>query len=420
MRNKKAFVAVIVVLILSSVVFAGGKSERNVATTVRIYQQKIEIHDALVAAAEAFNASHEGIVVEVETGGDDYVTILKGQFAAGNGATIFQSNGYNDMAVFRDYLTDLSGEDWVKYMTDIAIETASLDGTVFGFPFTTECTAIVYRNDVFKKLGLSVPKTRSEYFALCETLKNNGYPKGPMSDGFNSWYQAGMFTFSTALARQENPLAFIEGLNNGTETMIGNKKFIELATWVQEEFKYSQDPLGVDFNAQTSAFTSGRAPLVIGGSWLQPTIDDVDPNMDVGMFSYPFTEDPVENDYLYSYVGPIWHINSRAGKDEIAAAKEFINWLVYDETGNHFLTAEMKAIPGIINVTPDINAIGKLGGILYEYMRNGQTKGTYNALYPQGTGGAILFGDAVCALAAGKYSVDEFIAEAQRIWDSTK
>jgi raffinose/stachyose/melibiose transport system substrate-binding protein len=241
-----------------------------------------------------------------------------------------------------------------------------------------------------------------------------------MSDGFNSWYQAGMFTFSTALARQKDPLAFIEGLNNGTETMIGNKKFIELASWVQEEFKYSQDPLGVDFNTQTSAFTSGRAPLVIGGSWLQSTIDAVDPNMDIGMFSYPFTEDPVENDYLYSYVGPIWHVNSDASDDEIVAAKEFINWLIYDETGRNYLTTEMKAIPGITNVTPDFDAIGELGRILYEYMQKGKTKGTYNALYPQGTGGAILFGDAICAVAAGKYTVDEFIAEAQRIWDSTK
>ncbi len=414
----KKCIALFALLLVLFPVFAGGSGEEDVV--VRIFQQKIEIHDALVAAAEAFNATHEGITVEVESSGDDYLTILKGQFAAGDGPAIFQSNGYNDMALFRDYLVDLSDEDWAQYLTDVARETGSLDGKVYGFPLSTECTAICYRSDVFDKFGLEVPRTRSEYFALLDFLMENGYPDGVISDGFNTWYQAGMFTFSTAIARQDDPLAFIEGLNNGTEKIIGNEKFIELGEWVKDEFKRSLNPLSIDFNAQTAAFTSGNAPLVIGGSWLQPTCDAVDEDMDLGMFSYPFTEDAEENDYLYTYIGPLWHINSEAGEAEIAAAKEFINWLVYDETGLQYLTSEMKTIPGLTNVTPDFEAIGTLGQILYEYIAAGKTKGTYNAMYPNGTGDAIAFGDAICACAAGRVTVDEFLAEAQRIWDSAQ
>ena len=124
----KKCIALFALLLVLFPVFAGGSGEEDVV--VRIFQQKIEIHDALVAAAEAFNATHEGITVEVESSGDDYLTILKGQFAAGDGPAIFQSNGYNDMALFRDYLVDLSDEDWAQYLTDVARETGSLDGKV--------------------------------------------------------------------------------------------------------------------------------------------------------------------------------------------------------------------------------------------------------------------------------------------------
>jgi ABC-type glycerol-3-phosphate transport system substrate-binding protein len=55
---------------------------------------------------------------------------------------------------------------------------------------------------------------------------------------------------------------------------------------------------------------------------------------------------------------------------------------------------------------------------LKEYIDAGKTYGIYSAYYPQGFGGAQLFGESINKYAAGKLTVDELLAEIQAEWAS--
>ena len=415
---KKTIAVLLVLAMFVSLCVLCGCNKQAEKVKVTIFQQKIEIDESLKEMAEVYMKSHSGVEIEITSNGNDYATSLKTKFTSGTGPVIFQTNGYNDMAVWSDYLEDLSNEAWVPYMTDVAKDTSSLDGKVYGFPLAMECTGIVYNKDAYAAAGITeLPKTLSEYKQVCQALKDTGnYADGVIANEFTTFYQAGMFIFSMGIAMQDNPIAFIDGLNNGTETFVGNEKFKQLCTWIDNEISYGINSTHTDFATEVASFTSGSAPMMFGGSYSQPSIDAVDANMNVGIYPFALTEDGAYNDYLYSYAAPIWHVNNAADKAAVAAAKDFLNWLAMEEEGQQWLGNGLKLVPCFTNFAVDENKIGVLGSTLKKYIDEGKIRGTYNALYPNGEGTAQILGEAVCKYAAGGYTVDEFLQAAQDIW----
>ena len=53
--------------------------------------------------------------------------------------------------------------------------------------------------------------------------------------------------------------------------------------------------------------------------------------MEAGLIPMPFMEKDEDNDVLYAGVTTYWVINKDSAVKD--AAKEFLNWLVYDEEG---------------------------------------------------------------------------------------
>lgn len=135
------------------------------------------------------------------------------------------------------------------------------------------------------------------------------------------------------------------------------------------------------------------------------------------MFSFTISEDAAENDYLFVSSTPVWHINKDA--EGVEAAKDFLEWLSCTEEGQKYLNSEMRLVPALTNIPVDEAAVGPLGAVLKTYIDAGKVRGIYNALYPEGEGSAQLLGDAVCAYAAGQYTVDEFLQAAQDIWTNS-
>lgn len=415
---KKTIAALLVTALLLSLTALGGCAKKDEPIKVTIFQQKIEIDEALKAAAAAYNEEHPDTIVEIETVGTNYTTTLKTKFSSNQGPTIFQTNGYNDMALWTDYLEDLSDEPWVQYMPEVVTSTVSIDGKVMGFPLAMEGNGCVYHTDVFADAGITeLPTTLSEFRAVCETLKEAGYSEGPISNEYSSYYQAGMFIFSMGIAMQEDPLAFIEGLNDGSETFVGNEAFIQLTKWIDTDIEFGERPFNTDFAAEVASFTNGDTAMMFGGSYSQPSLDAVDPDMEVSMFPFTISEDAAENDYLFVSSTPVWHINKDA--EGVEAAKDFLEWLSCTEEGQKNLNSEMRLVPALTNIPVDEAAVGPLGAVLKTYIDAGKVRGIYNALYPEGEGSAQLLGDAVCAYAAGQYTVDEFLQAAQDIWTNS-
>lgn len=383
---------------------------------IHIYQSKYEIDEALKAACAEYTALYPNVTFVVEsTSSEDFSTQLKAMFSGGNAPDIFSTAGNVDLQLMSEYMEDLSDQDWVQYMSQPALDGGSYQGKVYGFPLAVEGHGYVYHKDMFTAAGITeAPKTLTELKAACDKLVAAGYT--PFSSNFMEFYQSAIFHFNSPLARQTDPMAFIDGLNKGTETIVGNQAFIDMANLVAVEFAYAKSPLNTDFNTQVSDFANGQGAMMVGGTWSQPALDAVDPDMDVGMFPMPMSEDAAANDKFYVSSSPFWSINNASPAKE--EAKKFLTWLAMTPEGQKNLTSGFKLIPAFTNVAADESAIGPTGMTLKEYIDAGKTYGIYSAYYPQGFGGAQLFGESINKYAAGKLTVDELLAEIQAEWTS--
>ena len=102
------------------------------------------------------------------------------------------------------------------------------------------------------------------------------------------------------------------------------------------------DPLSYSWNEACSAFATGQTAMIFEGDWIWSTIQPIDPEIQVGMFPVP-TSDNAEENKLLADVNMVLHIGK--GSDNPEAAKEFMNWLATSETAREILLKEYQFVP---------------------------------------------------------------------------
>jgi ABC-type sugar transport system, periplasmic component len=397
---------------------AATTSTSNQPVSIHIYQSKYEIDAALKAACDEYTKLHPNVTFNVEsTNSNDFQTELKAMFSGGTAPDIFSTQGYVDLATMADYMVDLSNEPWAQYMSTPAKQGGTYQGKILGFPLAVEGHGYLYHKDIFKEAGITdVPKTRTELENDCKILQAKGIT--PFSSNYSDWYQAAMFELNSPIARQADPLAFIDSMNKGTGKIVGNQDFEDMAALIGLEVKYGKNPTTVDFNTQVSDFANKKTAMMLGGTWSQSALDQVDPNMDVGMFPMPMSDDASKNDKFYADSSPFWSIN----KDSkcVDECKKFLTWLATDPEGQKNITTGFKLIPAFTNIKADPSALGPTGSALIDYINSGKIYGIYNAYYPKGMGGAQIFGESITKYAAGKLTPDQLLDELQQDWASAQ
>lgn len=418
--KKPAALLLVPALVLGLTSCGGGASSQDTSSqsgdeikTIYIYQTKIEIQEALEAVTAKYTETHPNVRFQIESAADGYNTGLKAKFAGGEAPDIFSITGYSDALVWQSRLADLSDEPWVADMVPAAQENVLIDGQVLAFPLSVEAAGYVYNTALFQQAGIDkVPTTREELADAVQKLSDSGVA-APITECYMDWYQLGNFMVNLGFAGQEDSKAFIEGLNNGTETFVGNPVFEELADYITFEYNLSTSPATTDFNTQTSMVSSQDLAITIGGNWSQPTYDAVDPNLPVSLMGIPYSSNEKENDQLY-LVGTYWGVNKDS--EALPEIKDFLTWLTTTDEGKECLTMDLQFIPAYNSIPADPESIGALGQAVSAYIAAGKTDNIYYTFYPDGFTQAA--GEAVQKLGAGKSTVDEFLQELQDSWDS--
>lgn len=383
--------------------------------TIYIYQMKIEIDEALKAVTEKYTQTHPDVEFVVESASDNYNTSLKTKFTGGEAPDIFTLTGYEDAKMWSSNLEDLSGEPWVENMVEQAKEGIIVDGKVCGFPTSVEGWGYMYNKKLFEQAGIkTLPTTMTEFKEVCSQLSDAGIQ--PVTECYMDWYQAGMFMVNAGIARQDDPMAFINGLNDGGKTFVGDPIFTELANFLLYDVSQCKSPMNTDFNTQMAQFTSEEVAVTAGGNWNQPALDAVSKDIESGLMPFPINDDSEANDKLYVGIAGYWGVNTNSPVKE--EAKEFLEWLATTEEGQSCMTKDLQLIPAFTNFSADAESIGDLGTDVSKYVQEGKTYGLYYSFYPDGFNQAA--GEAVQRLVAGKASVEEFLQELQQQWDNLK
>lgn len=330
-----------------------GEAAEDVAIT--IFNSKPEVQDQFVAMAEKYSRE-TGVDVEVFSKGTDTVASqLATKYAANDPFTIAMTDPTDIYALAGEYGADLSDEKWVEN-TDYAI---SVDGKVVGFPFCLEGRGIIYNADAIEAItGETFDPTKYEtldaFKGLLDELVAGGMeaPVGIMKE---DWSLSVHFLGET-YEQKEDTDAAVEALLSGNADLVNDEKFNSLmdAFDVLKEYNYAADsPVAAEREVSEQKLAEGEIAFMFGGNWDWSMINQYEYSENMGMMPVPQNTTDGTNTKLVGGGTKFMMIDGSENTSDAQrqAAKDFLNWLVFEDEGNAFLSVECAVVPAFSNVS---------------------------------------------------------------------
>ena len=281
-----------------------------------------------------------------------------------------------------EHAIDLSGEDWVAN-TNYAV---SVGDQVMGFPVCVEARGLMYNADAIEAIT-GEPFNPSDYATLdafkglLETLVAGGMeaPVGIMKE---DWSLAGHF-LAEVYEEQDDVFAFVDGLYAGTESLSDNAKFNALMDYfdVMKQYNYAAaSPIAAEREISEQYLAEGKIAFMFGGNWDWSMINAYDYSDNLGMMPVPQNLDDGANQKLVGGGSKFFFIDSSeyTSDEQRQAAKDFLNWLVFNADGNKFLTEDCALVPAFSNIVAD--NLDPLGASVKYYADAGNLIDNYNYL----------------------------------------
>ncbi|GIO42892.1 ABC transporter substrate-binding protein [Paenibacillus apis] len=386
--------------------------------TVKIFQFKTEIVEGLNELKVEFEKEYPDIKLDIQTvgGGADYAAALKTKFASGDAPDIFSNGGFAELDMWQDKIEDLSDQPWVQDLVPLAAEPMTKDGKVYGMPMNLEGIGYIYNKDLFEKAGITeTPKTIAELEDAAKKLQ--AIDVTPFGNAYQEWWLLGNQGISVAFARQDNVDEFIKGLNEGTATIAGNEHFKNWSDLLKLTVQYGQkNPLTTDANTHLAMFASGEVAMMQEGNWAQTLVDNITPDMNIGMFPMPIDNDAEKNDKLTVGIPANLVVNKESASKE--EAKTFLNWLVTSDLGKEYISKKWKFIPALTTIPATSEDIGMLGADVKKYVDENKVYGLQSSKFPDGV--TQEFASVIQQLIADKVDVEGWMSNMQAAWDKLK
>ncbi|MCG7408641.1 ABC transporter substrate-binding protein [Paenibacillus sp. ACRRX] len=386
--------------------------------TVKIFQFKVEIAEALNRLKGEFEKEHPNIKLDIQTvgGGADYGAALKAKFASNDAPDIFNNGGFQEMETWMEHLEDLSAEPWVKDVIPLAKEPMTKEGKLYGQPMNLEGYGFIYNKDLFAKAGITeLPKTLTQLEDAAKKLQAAGIT--PFSNGYQEWWILGIHNLNVAFAQQQDPNAFIKGLNDGSTKITGSKEFENWSNMLDLTVKYgNKNPLTTDYNTQVTLFAKGETAMMQQGNWTQVQIDGINKDLNLGVLPMPIDNDAAKNDKLLVGVPNNWVVNKNSKVKE--EAKTFLNWMVSSDIGKQYIAKEFKFIPAFSTIPATAEDLGDIAAEVTKYSQDNKVLSWNWFKYPDGV--TQEFGNSIQAYIAGKTDKAKLLEDFQKAWDNLK
>ncbi|WP_305783170.1 ABC transporter substrate-binding protein [Symbioplanes lichenis] len=252
-------------------------------------------------AIELFKSSHPGVEVKFEEKSFEQIQQNAGMILNSDSAPdILEYNKGNATAGLlskQGLLEDLSGEatsrGWDKKLTPSLQTTAKYDadgimgdGNWYGVPNYGEFVMVYYNKDLFDKYKIAVPTTLDEFTAAMDTFVKNKVT--PLSVG-GAEYPAMQIAYELSLSKADR--AWVDDYQlyknkvdfHGPELTYGAQTF---ADWVAKGY-IPKNSAGIKAEDMGVAFSQGKFPIMISGSWWYGRFVDEIKNFQWGTFLFP-------------------------------------------------------------------------------------------------------------------------------------
>lgn len=286
---------------------------------------------------EAYMAMYPNVTLNpVECSMNDLYTTLITQSTAGTLPDIFtMSEAFSanclEMGMSTGRMAELLGEEYLNGLMEVAVENATIDGTLVYMPWQNNITAMVYRKDLFEEKGIEIPGTWDEFRqaakTLTEDLDGDGRTDrygcvfaGTRNDSAESRFQTFALTFGCDFVTAGGDGSFVSGF--GTDAFKD-----AMTSFVAMAANEGVTPPGFIETGYSEAYTmlaADQACMFFSSSNVLGGIYNANPDMTGRMGSFPMpVADGIDPVTSFSSVGMT--ISSTSKNPEVAA--DFLKYM---------------------------------------------------------------------------------------------
>ena len=344
-----------------------------------IFNSKNEIQEQLEAACEAYGEKN-GVHIEAYYSNDPVSAHLSSRYAANDPYTLMMVDEKDVYALGNEYGTDLTDEKWVND-TDYAI---SVDGQVKGFPVCIEARGLLYNANAIEAITGEefVPEnyaTLDEFTALLDKLVEGGmeHPTGVQKE---DWSLAAHY-FQQVYEQRENPSEFVDQLYSGSVDLMNYDKFNSIMDTFDTLLKYNyagDAAASAEREVSQQMLAEGEIAFLFDGCWAWGDVKDFDYTDKLGQMPLPQNTEDGSNLKLVGGGSKFFMIDSsdNTTDEQRQAAKDFLNWLVYDEDGKAFISTDCDMISPFSN--NDCSVVNPFGQSVKKYADEGLMISNYS------------------------------------------
>ena len=353
-------------------------------TEISVLNTKAEIQVALEEIAVIFEEK-TGIHVEIMpvTDGDSPYTKVVSLYNAGSPPTLSILDTTDVVALAEEKAEDLTDEPWTAeaegYLTEI-------NGKIYSFPLCVEGRGLIYNKAVIEEaLGETFDpatvKTQEDLVELLDRLVAAGIEK-PVSLAKEDWSLGAhqlQYVYETYDGTTDGAAQVIEQIKSGELNLRDYDRmngFLDLFDILKKYNVAKGDPLGADYDEMAIDLADGKTAIWLNGNWAWPNLKEAgaDNDDEYGFLPYFMSND--ENDFANQKIQgsaskQVMMDGQMATEDEKAAAKEFLNWLVFSELGQQLVVYRCNIIPPFQN--NPYEPTDPLSRSIYEHVQNGET-----------------------------------------------
>ena len=375
----KRAIALILMLAMVMALSLSGTAYAAKDVTLTIFNSKMEIQSQLEEMADEYMDSHKGVEVEVYYSSDTVAAHMSTKYASKDPYVLSMVDAKDIYSLGPDHAIDMSGEPWVAETT----QAISVDGKVLGFPVCVEARGVLYNADAIEAatgepFDPTAIKTTEDFQALIDKLIAGGMetPTGLQKE---DWSLAAHF-FASVYEMHDDPDAFIAGIKDGSVKLAEDPVFNAMMDTF-DVFKANNwmksAPLSAVREDTEMNLAQGKIAFKYGGNWDWSDIKDFDPAENMGMMPVPSDLEGY-NEKLVGGGSKYFFIDNTVSEEQQQAAKDFLNWLVFEEDGQEFLVETCALVPAFANITLPVS--DPLGASVKSYADTGAMTGNYNYL----------------------------------------
>lgn len=394
-------------------------------TSITLLNSKAEIQVALEKMAAEYEKK-SGVHVEVMpvTDGDSPYTRMVSLYNSGNPPTLSILDTTDVIALAEEKAADLTEEPWVAeaegYLTEI-------DGKIYSFPLCIEGRGIIYNKAVIEEtLGETFDPdsitTLAEFTGLLDRLAAAGMER-PLSLAKEDWSLGAhhlQYIYETYDGTSEGAQEVIEQLKAGQLDLASYDRMEEFlnAFDVLKQYNVSaKDPLGADYDEMAIDLADGKTAFWFNGNWAWPNLTEAGAENEDAYGFLPYFLNNDASDFANQMIqgSPSKQVmmdGQMASEQQQAAAKEFLNWIVYSEIGQQMLVKTCNIIPPFQNNPYEPG--DPLSRDIYDKVHDGRA---FNASAIVPNDHWAVLGAAMQKYLAGRSDRQELMDSIQKYWD---